>query len=280
MYRFGAWVLGVFVAALIGCSPGKELPDEVPKAAPKAEPPGDPLGKVPETSDPAAKAVVDRAIKAVTQGEPSKLEKAKVSIARFAGTFQSPAPGSPALEATLEWEVVWPDRALVVYQFKDGLLPKNTFRYLRPLGWMTSGLQDQGGNPTEVGRTIFLDVVAHHGVPLGLTLSDPQAVMFDVRKTTEGTPGTSVKIGIPELPIVQVTFDETSGIAVRAEYHSRQGNYRVKNMVALSAHRPENGFLVPGVVEYSQNGQTLGKWKLEKWEFPEKIDEAKFSPPK
>jgi hypothetical protein len=280
MYRLGAWVLGVFVALLIGCSPAKELPDEVPKAAPKSEPPGDPLGKIPEASDPAAKAVVDRAIKAITQGDPSKLVKAKISIAKFVGTFQYPTQGAPLLEANLRWDVVWPDRGCVVYQFKDGLLPNNTFRFLRPLGWLTSGLQDQGGNPTELGRTIFLDIVAQHGVPLGLTLAEPQAVFFDVHKPTEGPPGTAVKIGIRDLPIVELTFDEKTDVPVRVEYHPREANYRAKNVFLMSAHRLEGGLLLPGAEEYSQNGHTLGKWKLESWEFPEKIDEAKFSPPK
>lgn len=278
MRRSGVTIVAVLVAAFIGCGPGKELPDEVPKLPPPIEPTADPGGKPPAASDPGAKAVVERAVKAITRDTPAALDKAKTAVIHYRGVIHLPQPNGTIKddEATQLWEVVWPDRARVTYDFK---VRQQTFFMTRPQGWMVVDGREDPTDPNSMGRFVKGEIAAQFGAYSGLLLADSQAIVFDPRKSTNPS-GTVVKIAVPDLPVVQVTFAEPSGLPVRVEYHPLENGRRVKKVLVLANHRVEGGLLVPGSIEFLLNDKSGEEWKLEKWEFPEKIDEAKFLPSK
>ena len=120
MRYYSAWAAGGLVAAvIIGCVPGKELPDDIPR------PKGDdqaPKKKIPTESDPVAKEIVDRGIKAYTQNNPSMLGKGKISRVTANGTMQlSPTPGEfvpIAKQRTIVTQ--WPDHVKLTYADKGG----------------------------------------------------------------------------------------------------------------------------------------------------------------
>src|SRR5262245_3595802 len=92
MRHFRAWAAGALAAAVvIGCGPGKQLPDEVPKSNTTERTTAEPKEKIPTVSDPAAKEIVDRAIKAFTQNNPDLLAKGKLSKVTANGTVKLPA---------------------------------------------------------------------------------------------------------------------------------------------------------------------------------------------
>src|SRR5262245_34852076 len=89
MRHLSVLAAGVLAAAVvIGCGPGKELPDDVPKPKEPAPKPPEPTVKIPAASDPEAKAFVDHAIRAFTQNDPARLAKGKVSKSVAAGTVK------------------------------------------------------------------------------------------------------------------------------------------------------------------------------------------------
>jgi hypothetical protein len=283
MYRLSICAAAFLAAVVIGCGPAKEMPDQVPTTAAKREPPPDPLGPVPASSEPAAKAVLERAVKAITQDKPERLEKAKVSIAIYKGVVFLPSSATRENPASVRWDVVWPDRAAVVYETKSstGLLMNSiSFRLKYPNGWMLldGALQDR--NATTIGRTVWTDVFSQHGIILGLTLADSRAVAFGLQKNTDPAGTTSVKIGLPDLPVIQVAFDDRSGLPVRVELYPLEEGFRPKKVLLLSEHKPEGDLVLPTTLEFLQNDQPGWKLKAEKWEFPEKIDEEKFAAPK
>jgi hypothetical protein len=284
MRRLGTCAGIVLTAAVIGCGEGKKLPDEVVKPQTTRSVPPDPLGKAPAASEPEAKAVLDRAVKAITQGDPSRLAKARVARSEFRGTMLIKTRAEAALsleEAGLSWEVVWPDRAVVVYSFKEALAPPKTFRLRGPEGWMFNGTEKQPESPTDMGQVVAAGVCGQHGVSLGLPLADARGVAFEMRKSQPGSRAvTSVKLAIPDMPILLIAFDDSSGLPVGLEYHPLEIGNRPRKVVTFADHKPHGDLLLPTRLEVNQNGMLVEKWTLEKWEFPEKIDDAKFDAPK
>ncbi len=268
----------ILFAALIGCGPAKELPDEIPKAEP-GESPGETPENVPTQSDPAAKTSLDRAVKAITGDMPDRLKKAKVSVSTYRGSIMLPNTPAPT-PATLRWEIAWPDRLRATYDLQATI--RQTFFLRRGLGWRadgpTTGDGKAGdGNPADIGRILTTELAAQAGVILGLTLTEPQLVAFEPRKTATAT---TVKVKVRALPVLDVTFEEPSGLPVRVEYHPRELGQIVNKMLVMSEHKPTEGLMLPTKIEFTQNGRVGEQWTLEKWEFPEKIDDARFDPPR
>jgi hypothetical protein len=265
----------VLAAAVLGCGEGKKLPDEVVKPQITHIIPPDPLGPAPAASEPAAKAVLERAVKAITQGDPARLAGVKASVATYTGGVHF--PNAPTItDATLRLEAKWPDRAVITFDFK-GVLPTITFRLVQSDGWMSTGGREQPGKPADVGQRIYTEIVAKYSVPLGLPFADTRTIAFETRKEPGGT---TVKVAPPGTPILLVTFDEKSGLPVRVECYPLEDGRRVPKVSTLADHKPQGGLLLPTLIELTQNGLPAEKWTLEKWEFPEKIDDSRFDAPK
>jgi hypothetical protein len=284
MSRISASACGLVVAAavVVGCGPAKQLPDVVPTQRGPSQKAPDPFGPAPAQSDPAAKAALDRAVSAITAGDPKRLGKAKVSRATLQGFIELPGKteaGEPLRrEATRNVEAVWPDRARVEVVFKEtGTM---TFRMRGPHGWARHGLVEQNLDPITTGHIMRVDMNAQHWLFLGLPLADPKAVAFDLKKGTPAGPETtSLKVALPDMPVLLVTLDE-KGLPVRVEYHPFESNQRQHKVVALSGHKPVEGLTLPTKLELTQNEVPAERWSEVKWEFPDKIAEDRFDPPK
>jgi hypothetical protein len=282
MRQLSAWAAGALVAAVaIGCGPGKELPDPTSKSTGPGPVGGDPKEHVPTTSDPAAKAVTDRALKAITQNSIDQLAKTKSSRVIQRGGIQ--LPNNPVLTgATRRIEAGWPDRARVAYEFKDAVAPTITLGIRGPLAWKTQGpTREMVANPTEVAQTLRTDVLAQHWMLLGLPLAEPGVVVFALQKGTEASrAATTVKLALPDLPVFQVTFDDQSGLPVRVEYTTSESGQRLRKVLTTTDHKPSGGLLLPTALEFVQNGVLAEKWTVETWEFPDKLDDTLFDAPK
>lgn len=273
--------VGLLAAVVIGCGPGKELPDTVPEPTGTKTGTAEPAAKVPATSEPAAKAVTDKAVAAITKNNPGQLAKAKVSrsVSRGQIHIQLDRPADAAIRRIA---AVWPDRARVTLEFPSGIMPTTTLLYRDPGGWMLQGnTTPEGVDPAAVAPRLRTDLPGQHWMLLGLPLADPKAVVYDAQKAAGGIKAaTTVKIALPERRVYQLTIDDQSGLITRVDYTMSESGQRVRKGLALADHKEAEGFMLPFTIEYSQNGQPAEKWTIESWEFPEKIDDATFDPPK
>ncbi len=273
-------VLGVVfsIAVGIGCGPGKELPDapvrhkDVPGSA------DDPNGTPPAASQPAAKEVLDRAIKAITENDPGKLARTKVAKVTYQGSIRTAPQASELTKAVLTIETVWPDLAFVTDDLKaESLTTTLAFVLHHPHGWLKIGPRLDQTPPLEVGRAIRNDLSAWHWMMLGLPLNDPKLVAFDLSKRPGGV---AVKLALPERPVYLVTFDEMSGLPVRSEYYPLEHSKRVRKVFRMSEHKSTGGLLLPTKIELTQDEVLVEQWAQPTWEFPESIDPSRFEQPK
>lgn len=283
MRHFIVCTIGATIAAIvIGCGPGKELPSEASHKKESVGIPPDPGGKAPATSDPEAKAIADRAIKAITQNQPDLLAKAKICKLTAHGVFQM--PDNPKTEAKCSIQTVWPDRALVIYNF--GATQKQTFGLRSPFGWFVNSTAPYTppSNPTEIAQIIRTDVMAHQWLLLGLGLADSQAIFFEPEKSKSEKNSTSIiKIGgFTDQPIYRVSFDDKTGLPRRIEYSPLEIGQRVRfrKVVTVADPSASSGLMLPTSIEMTQNDQLAYHWSVDSWEFPEKIDDAIFDAPK
>lgn len=280
MRHFSVWAVAVAAAVAVGCGAGKELPDQVPDRKRETGPAPDPFAPAPAASDPAAKAVLDRAVKAITEAVPGGLDRAKVSRVTYKGMLQR--PDKPAMSSVVRTiEAVWPDRGRVVDDYK-GVEKNMTFLLRSPNGWLKNGETLIAQNPAEVGRIYRTDLTAQYWLPMGLTLAEPNAVAFAMGKSPPGEQpaGMVVKLALPDLPVLRVTFDDKSGVPVRVEYHPVERDVRAHKVLVLDEHKPSGGLLLPGRVDFTQNDQSAERWASVTWEFPDRLDDTLFERPK
>lgn len=281
-----ALIGGIGIGFFGGCGPAKELPDEVPTIKAPEKEREEPAEKIPAQSSPEAKAVVDRAIKAITQNHPELLKKARVSVVKTKGRIKLPTNQPQTMtEAERSVEAVWPDRLRIIYQFKEGGHSKQTWVFHSPFGWFQNQLNDQTAvaNTPELARYIRINLMAEHWLLIGLGYEEPGAVVFDA-STTKAPNGstTTVKLSLSERPVYRVSFNDRTGLPVRIEYEPLEMNqkFRVKKAVAVVESKEAEGFMLPLILETYLNDQLGERWTIDSWEFPEKLPDAYFEQPK
>ncbi len=278
MYRAIAIVVMTPFVMLTGCGPAKELPEDIPRPETPSRTP-EATDTTPKESEPAARAALGRALDAISGGKTERLKRLRVCVLSYQGAVSLPTSPLPT-PATLRWEIAWPDRARTTYDLTG--TTRQTFILRGKLGWrtqepMAGDLRPFDASPLEIGRIITTELAAQMGVILGLTLSDPQAVAYDSTKTADGT---VVKLKLRELPTLQITFSEATGVPTKVEYQPREYGQKVNKILFMTDHRDTEGYLLPRKLEFHQNGRLGEQWTLDKWEFPEKLDDSRFEPPK
>jgi len=284
----GVWVSVLFVAATAafaaGCGgSGKELPKEVNQDTEKAAPAA---VVVPAKSEPAAVEVVERAVKAATDGNPARLERAKVNRLKLKGFIV--APGRP-LSSNRRVEAVWPDRLALTDEFSsDSGLPTTLVRLRRPLLWV-GNIRDGKATTSEMPdvqereAALSVEMIARHWMALLVPLTDARTVVFAARKDVlNGTLVDVIRAAAPGTPVFTLWFDEKSSRLLQVSFaHVEPGNRsETQKVFVLLDHRAAHGLLLPGRVTYWQNGRQVEDWTVEGWEFPERIDDSGFDAPK
>ena len=274
--------IGAMIAAIaFGCGPAKELPDEVPQVKKATGIPPDPHGKAPEASEPEAKAIVDRAVKAITQ---NRIEvQAKARICRVVANGKMKPLNSQDMTETVRTVFsVWPDRVLTTYEFREGAYPKITFGLNSPIGWLLVGKGPYipGPDLAENGQIITIDIMAQHWIPLSLALTYHNAIFYAVQKNTPKAGMTSIKFRMKDLPIYLVAFDDQSGLPLGVDYYPFEQGTRVHKVVKFSDHKDVGGLMLPTSLQMSQNDRDTEQWIVDLWEFPDRFDDKSFDLPK
>lgn len=281
MARYPTWATFVVVAALvIGCGPEKELPTDAPKV-------GGPVVVqqiVPQKSEPEAKAVVERAVKALTGGKPELFLKGKYCRCVMKGQMFSIAQPDQQNDANRTVTTVWPDRFFSANEwFAMGNRVLDEVWLRRPgLVIANNGVSVPIANVELAERSLMTDFVGQNWMPLLLPAADPKAVLFDLQTVTLDRRDLRVlSLSLGEYPIYDLTFDATTNALVRAEYTISQVGAPRRTMVVFSDHKPgPDGFVLPHRIECRHNGNVVEKLTVEKWELPATIPDDEFSPPR
>jgi hypothetical protein len=273
----------VVLAAAPGCGgKAKELPSVV---TPSDEKTATPAVVIPTKSEPDALAVVEKAIKAATEGHPERLEKAKVSRVALKGEVIRP---SGPMKTERKIEAVWPDRLALADEFTDGGPVKVMMRLRRPVFWIANQREGKIA-PVEFPdlkayETAFAgDAIGRHWMTMLVPLADPKVVVFAAKKeTVNGVTADVVKAALPGSPVFTLWFDEKTGLLGRIDFDQLEpGNATpTKKFFGLSNHRPAGGVMIPGKIEYRQNALPLEMWNADSWELPDRLDDTGFDPPK
>lgn len=280
--RYAALVV-VAVPLLCGCGGGREkkLPTTVTAGSDKGS---GPAVTVPDKSEPAAVAVVERGVKAFTDGHPERLDKAKVSKVAMKGVVLRP---TGPLATVRSIQAVWPDRFALTDEFNEGGPTKVLIRLRRPVLWI--GRQRDGQmSPAELDAKVYeaptaADATGRHWMTVLVPLADPRTVVFDAKKqTVNGQVWDVIKAAVPGCPVYTLWFDEKTGVLGRIDFTHHEPNRQSATLkvFTLSLHRPAGGLMPPGKVVYQEGAQVLEEWTVDAWEFPERLDDGGFDAPK
>lgn len=291
MRYFKSWAVGVLAAAIVlGCGPAKELPDETPAPRQTSSKPVEPGLKVPTVSDADAKAYIDRAIKVFTQDDPSRLTKGKQSKSTCSGSMKlpiDPSMGLASVPTDRSFIARWPDDVKVAYKHKSGLVAVNTL--VMRSGLIGSYLNNEPKsipNPKASEEIMRTDTLAQHWLPLMFPLTEPSAVVFDLRKGVGTPPADLVRFTMPGRPVYQLTFDAANGYLTKVEYNHIEFDVPTHKSWTFSAHKPFDGLILPTRMEYIHSPERVRSkeivedWTVDVWEFPQKLDDSAFDPPK
>jgi hypothetical protein len=268
-------------AVVVGCEPAKELPKPEERTAQTNTRTilADPRGKAPAASDPKAKEIVDLAIKAMCNNTPEVFAKTKVSSASMKGKVNCKNLGFQ--ESTRLIQAVWPNQALVTLTIHHPAIGKQLMGFQSEFGWVVPANIAQGLTPEGLAAVFADDVVAEHWMLLGFPFLDSSAVFFDL-KPDSGSKRSTLKVALPGRTVYEVTFSDDTHLIQSIAYDPLEADRRsrVSKQVFPHDYRSEGGLQLPTRLTTAQSRETSAEWTYEKWEFPAKLDDSLFSPPK
>lgn len=279
--------LVIGMAILAGCGPEKELPKEVTISPSRDTTPSVP---VPEKSEKAAAEVVERCLKASTEGHPERIGKLKANRATLKGSVVRPlAGGGKGIVPTFRRiEAVWPDRYSLHDEYNDSGPVRMIVGIRQPSLWIRT--QRDGGplantdppDPQKAAESVGVDLIARHWMALLTPLADSKVIAFDAKKqVVDGQKADTVKVSIPNYPVFTLWFNEKTGYLGRVDFHHLEylSTTPLWKVYTFDGHRPFGGVMVPTKIIYRQSHEVAEDWSVDSWEFPDNVPDAAFEPP-
>lgn len=279
-----ALVMGV--AVLAGCERGKELPKEVISPTEQTTPPEPPT---PTASQPEAAKVVERAIKAATEGHPERLGKLKTSRAAMKGVV---IIGTVPVNWNRRIEAAWPDRFFQSDEYNEnGPVQVMIGDRNHSLWWCIRRdgqiVRKEPPDPVKYEAAYASDAVGRYWMPLLVPLTDPKTIVFDAKKQTVHLPTGAmhfdlIKAAVPNCPVFTLWFEEQTGLLARVDFNHLEPLTSVPKAKTfnLLMHRPfPGGVVLPGKIGYEENRIVREEWRVDSWEAVPKIEDATFEPP-
>ncbi len=273
-----AVVVGLGLAGAAGCGEERAPPklsaaSTAPSTAALAE-------VVPEKSDDAARAVVEKAIAAATNGTPSKL--ARVKVHRRTEESEMYGPGGE-YDSTRELSAVWPDHYAVkkwtLRNRVDGTRREQFLGIVGNVFWF--GQEPHGSIELDsIIQQAMRDDTQAEWMGLLVPLAEPSTVVTGpTTEAWDGRPADRVRVYARGFPPYSLWFDQKSSHLVRLTFVAKEAERRIEKEHQFSDPKTFDGLTVPVTVRVLHNNVIRMKANTTKIEFPEKIDPAVFERP-
>ena len=233
-----------------------------------------PTDPPPAASDPAAKAVIDAALKAHTDGQPAKLDGLKTARKVVAGVLTGPnGPVGNEWQFTWQWPDKWKTKMAITGSPPVGI------RRVGGSAWLSvGGAPEQPiSGPDLVG--VLAETFAECLVVL-LPLADPAAVFGPgAAATVRGKPAVGVRVSGAGWPTTVCHFDPDTRRLVQVSYAGSEGGVATTKEVTVLAEKAFNGVTLPERLGIRWNGQEKGDWTLRELTFPVPVEARLFDGP-
>jgi hypothetical protein len=293
MRSYGICAAGAMVAAiLIGCGPGKELPDEIPRSTSNGSGPMENKEPIPTSSDPLAREIVDRAIKAHTQNDPSRLAQGKISKMTADGSILLPNARTQQEEMVpthMTFLARWPDEIKITLAYPQSGEAETTLILDHTSTWLLKGKKEEIiPNRKKAQDNMRADGLGMQWITLLFPLMDRHAIVFEPRKGTGvGTPPADVvKLALPDCPVYRLHFSPKTGYLIQTDYANDDFTGNALMEWVMEEHKPFQGVMLPTKMMMVRTPartnarRAMQEWKVDQWEFPARLDEGSFDPPK
>lgn len=233
-------------------------------------------------SDPAAVAVIDKALRAHTDGHLEHLRKLKAIRFTLTGLMVNTA--GVRFPSTVRAAYAWPDK--MRYLVENTGTERAQFLIGRDgedLWVQNKSAQNLAATrepaPTQLRRETVNDSAAYWFWMLG-AISEPGATYAQRPDLGQGEkPLTAIQIWRDGFPDAVLFFDPTTSKLVRVIYDGDVAGQRVQKRFDLSEEFLSNGIKFPGKLLLSANDRVLGDWQVTGMEFPDTIDPKEFREP-
>jgi hypothetical protein len=276
--------LSFAMAGLAGCAEEKALPD---KAVAQENKPAENsiVGAKPAKEDPAARAIVQKAIEAHTLGKPARLDAIKAQHFNMTGRGMMPVVGAREVDGSRETWAIWPERSAFRFIYKlDPDRDAVITGILNPGG---GSMRTPEGNTFPIAgadlRGALWDMFAFDWLVTPKALTHPEAIYHQPgRESENGKSYQTVKAYLPNQPEWTLRFSEETHLLERVDYIGFESRV-VRKALSFSDHKENSGLRVPTRVKVF--GEKILYWDLnalptyEVFESADKIDPKKFETP-
>jgi hypothetical protein len=100
------------------------------------------------------------------------------------------------------------------------------------------------------------------------------------KATINGKAAVGVNVIRPNRPDAQLFFATDSGLLLKLKVKVREGGQEVGREWDLAEYREFDSIKLPTRIALTQNGRKIEDWTVEKYSFPEKLDDKLFVKPK
>ena len=269
-------ILVIGVAVGLGCSEKQREIDEakpIPSAA-SDKPVELPPMTAPDKFDPAAKAIVEDAIKAHTNGKPELLQKLK--SVEYSRDGQALAGGQLAISSKWLIHAAWPNRIRFHLEMPDR--PINILCRNGDKVWQSSG-----GNkfepPDDFARDFRLDATSEW---LGLLfpLTEPSTVLATAPDSlANNRPAVGVRVWASGVTDAILHFDQETKLLVRMTFEGRESRRKVTKEIQILSHKTFHGLTLSDKMILKADGNVLAEWNTTALDFRPTIDPKVFENP-
>jgi hypothetical protein len=220
------------------------------------------------------------------------LTRGKISRLTADGTIKLPiGPESQItlLSARRTFLAQWPDKIKYTLAFNPPHSGTQTLILRSPFTWTgLNGVQDPNLNPRKVEEDMRADGCGLHWLVLLFPLKEEGTILFGARKGLGvGTPPADVvRVSLPGRPVYRLHVSPNSGLIVQIDYYRTDLLGPVFTEWMLAEHKQFGGWLLPTELKMARTTErpkfrdVVEEWKVDQWEFPEKLDDHAFDAPK
>jgi hypothetical protein len=275
--------LGVGVVVVLGVAVGLACSDKQPPidianpidSANPDKPPELPPMAAPDKFDPAAKAIVDDAIKAHTGGKPDLLQKLKsVEFSREGqglGAGRDPVPQKWLVHAA------WPNR--IRFRFET---PGQFVVHICRNGdkvWRASETSPKEELPDDYAGEIRLDA-SFEWLWMLFPLTEPSTVVaLAPEAVANDRPAVGVRVWAQGVTDAILHFDKETKLLARVTFDGRENRRKVTKELLIPTTKAFHGVVLPDKMILKADGNLLAEWNMTALDFRPTIDPKVFDNP-